>query len=67
MTSTIFAIAVFAAAVALTYLFCIRPMRRGECAMGRAPAEDANRRREEELRGLRREIDELRQRLGQSR
>ncbi|MGH2598942.1 MAG: hypothetical protein ACRDJ9_06100 [Dehalococcoidia bacterium] len=67
MTSTIFAVAVFAAAVTLTYLFCIRPMRRGACDMGRGPGTQNATRREEELRALRREVDELRHILDQPR
>jgi type VI protein secretion system component VasK len=66
VTSTILAIAVFVAAVTLTYLFCIRPMRRGQCGMGpRRGTNEATRQREEEIRALRREINQLRNDLGQ--
>jgi hypothetical protein len=60
MTSLLFAIAVFAAAATLTYFFCIRPMRRGQCGM--AGTTDADHQRRQELESLRQEIDELRQR-----
>lgn len=59
MTATILPIAVLIAAIALTYLFCIRPMRRGTCGMAAQP-DDAQQRRDEEIRALHQEIKELR-------
>lgn len=38
--STWLPLAVFIAAVVLTYFFCIRPMRRGDCAMGARQGDD---------------------------
>lgn len=37
MSEVGFAVAVLAASLALTYLFCLRPMRRGHCAAGGLP------------------------------
>lgn len=49
--STWLAAALAAAAVTLTYVCCIRPMRRGSCRMGAKPA------------GVERELAELRAQL----
>lgn len=50
---------VAAAAIGLTYVFCIRPMRRGHCAM--MPATDAEEsERATEIARLRAEVAELR-------
>lgn len=55
------------AAIALTYLFCIRPMRNGHCAMKPISAErDGGRGQdEEEVARLRRDVDQLRAELGE--
>lgn len=55
-----FAAALPAAAITATYLFCIRPMRRGECGMaGQSPAQRTA--RDSELADLRREVARLRE------
>lgn len=52
-------LAVLVASLLLTYFFCIRPMRRGACAMHpRGAAGDQH--RAAELKQLRQEIDALR-------
>ena len=38
MSGVGFAAGVLAASLALTYLFCLRPMRRGHCAAGGLPS-----------------------------
>ena len=51
---------VAAASIGLTYLFCIRPMRRGHCGPGSASGQtDPADRRAEEIARLRTEIDQL--------
>lgn len=59
MSELALAAAVFAASLVLTYFFCLRPMRRGQCAMApkthageQAPLRD----REAEIARLRDEI-----------
>lgn len=59
--STWFALAVLVAAVGLTYLFCIRPMRRGQCGMGGSAAGQAGESNRRE------EIDRLRDEIAQAR
>lgn len=61
MIETVLPVAVVIASVTLTYLICIRPMRRGHCAMtpnSRATVVDAD--EESEVRRLRAEIESLR-------
>jgi len=53
VTDTALAVAVLLAAVALTYMCCLRPLRRGR----RCCSEERD---AEEIRGLRREIASLR-------
>lgn len=59
MISTYAAAAIFVAALALTYLICLRPMRQGRCPMTQ-PRPDA---RGEEIRRLREEIAQIRKDL----
>lgn len=60
------AVAVFLGATTLTYLFCIRPMRRGQCgvatrsAHGRAAEGNAVQDRSAEVERLRQEVAALR-------
>jgi hypothetical protein len=51
---------VFVAAVLASYFFCIRPMRRGQCAMKPQLGD-----RDEELRRLREEVDRLKREMSQ--
>ncbi|MQA05934.1 MAG: hypothetical protein GEV07_25550 [Streptosporangiales bacterium] len=53
-----FAALILALAVAATYLFCLRPMRRGECGMA-ATAPDQTRDRQQELADLRHQVARL--------
>ncbi|WP_020389677.1 hypothetical protein [Kribbella catacumbae] len=59
--STWLALAVPLAAIGLTYVFCIRPMRRGHCHMGGSAKDQAA-----ELK-RREEIDQLRTEIAQAR
>jgi hypothetical protein len=38
MSELILPVAVLLASLALTYFFCLRPMQRGQCALGRQAA-----------------------------
>lgn len=64
MNGTLFALAVLLLSLGATYFFCVRPMRKGNCAMGKmaSGAGTANRDREadEEVRRLKAEIAALR-------
>lgn len=55
-----FAALVLVAAVVATYLFCVRPMRRGECAGATHGAREPGA-KERELAELRREVQRLRE------
>ena len=59
--STIFAAGLLAAAILLTYLFCVRPMRggRGQCGHDDSLREQ----REDEIRRLREEIAQAKREL----
>jgi hypothetical protein len=62
--STWFALAVLIAAIGLTYLFCVRPMRRGHCGMGGSTTDIAGEsKRREEIARLRAEIAQARRDL----
>lgn len=54
-------LAAVAVASTATYFCCIRPMRRGHCAMGRTPPRQGEReqRLEDELRAAREELAQL--------
>ena len=56
----LFAAGVLVAAVLASYFLCVRPMRRGRCAM-RPQVGD----RDEEVRRLREEVDRLRREMSQ--
>ncbi|GAA1439367.1 hypothetical protein [Nocardiopsis tropica] len=65
---TLLPLAAVAVAFTATYFFCIRPMRRGHCAMGRAPQQEGERLQdlEHELRAAREEVQELRRQQARS-
>ena len=59
MTEVALAAATLAASVGLTYVFCVRPMRQGRCAMTSAPSSDTS----AAQRSERAEIDAARARV----
>jgi hypothetical protein len=62
--STWLALAVLAAAIGLTYLFCVRPMRRGQCGLaGSATTQAGKVKRRDEIDQLREEIAQVRRDL----
>lgn len=60
MISTGIAAAILAASAAFTYFFCLRPMKRGRCAMTSCMPTRPSMSREAEIAQLRQEIQELR-------
>lgn len=62
MTELALPLLVLAASLAATYFLCLRPMRRGQCAMGRlaSPKPAATDSQEAEIAALRAEIAALR-------
>lgn len=60
MISTGIAAAIFTASVAFTYFFCLRPMKRGRCAMTSRMPTSPSMSREAEIAQLRQEIQDLR-------
>lgn len=60
MISTGIAAAIFAASVAFTYFFCLRPMKRGRCTMTSCVPVSPSMSREAEIAQLRQEIQDLR-------
>ncbi|MGW8437908.1 hypothetical protein ACWGKS_22405 [Nocardiopsis sp. NPDC055879] len=65
---TLLPLAAVAVAFTATYFFCMRPMRRGQCAMGRAPQQESERLQgmEQQLRAAREELQELRRQQARS-
>lgn len=59
MISTGLAAAFLVASIALTYFFCLRPMKRGRCAMMSGMPASTPPGRDAEIAKLRQEIDEL--------
>jgi hypothetical protein len=57
----VFSAGPLAGAVLATYVFCVRPMRRGHCALT-PQARD----RDEELRQLRAEVEQLKREMSQA-
>lgn len=60
MISTGIAAAILAASVTFTYFFCLRPMKRGQCAMTSCMPTSKPMGREAEIAQLRQEIQDLR-------
>ncbi|MGK7223456.1 hypothetical protein ACSNO4_11755 [Kocuria flava] len=60
MISTGIAAAILAASVIFTYFFCLRPMKRGQCAMTSCMPTSKPMSREAEIAQLRQEIQDLR-------
>ncbi len=60
MTSALVPAVVLVAAVALTYLCCVRPMRRGQCRPPAAPDRESPPEQQEELARLRADVAQLR-------
>lgn len=62
--STWYALAVLTAAIGLTYVFCVRPMRRGQCDMsGATTGATGESERRDEIAQLRTEIAQVRREL----
>ena len=59
MISTGIAAAIFATSVVFTYFFCLRPMKRGQCAMTSCMPPSKPMSREAEIAQLRQEIQGL--------
>lgn len=60
MTSVLGPVLVLLAAVVLTYVCCIHPMRRGQCRPPPAPGRARTRKQREELARLRADVAQLR-------
>ncbi len=63
MTEAALAAATLLAAIGLTYVFCVRPMRQGRCAMTSEPSSDLSsdqRREQAEIEAARAQVAALR-------